>query len=130
MSHKNLQRMENSNIKFEMQESKKIIEDIIDRPVDSICYPFGRYDKRIIELAMEAGYEKGYLFLRDDSWDTEDKEYLSMLRERIPIYLFDTPLSIMLKFNGLWHFEKFKGKIIKSYNIFSDFLLNKINNSK
>ncbi len=44
-------------LRNELETSKKILEDKFEVPIRTFAYPFGGYNQRIIELAMEAGYE-------------------------------------------------------------------------
>ncbi len=44
-------------LKSEIEDSKKIIEDIIGSEVISFCYPFGRYNQRVVEYVRTAGYK-------------------------------------------------------------------------
>src|SRR3990167_5777369 len=43
-------------VKWELENSKRYLEAIIDRPVGSFCYPRGRYNKEVIEAVKQAGY--------------------------------------------------------------------------
>ncbi|MBD3233453.1 MAG: polysaccharide deacetylase family protein [candidate division Zixibacteria bacterium] len=119
-SHRNLTNLPESEMKRELTESKKILEDVCQSQVDSICYPYGRYNLKIIETALECGYKYGYTFFKKSGLYPPDSARQKMTGERIPIYLFDTPLSILLKLKGLGQFERFKSNIIKSYNSLSE----------
>ena len=55
-SHRMLCLMEEKQIREELVESKKILEDAIGREVDSISIPNGAVDARVRRLAKEAGY--------------------------------------------------------------------------
>jgi peptidoglycan/xylan/chitin deacetylase (PgdA/CDA1 family) len=126
-SHRNLTQLTDDKLYFELRESKRILEDITGLEVDSISYPFGRYDMRVVNTALECGYKYGYVFYRNRQDYAPDPEILNMIRERTPIYLFDTPLSIMLKFGLFGRFEKLKTRVVKSYNVFSEILANNKN---
>ncbi len=69
VSHPNLVGLSEENIKYELQKSKEIIEAKIGKPVISLCYPAGKYDDRVVEIAKE-----NYLFART----TEPGEYFSL----------------------------------------------------
>jgi peptidoglycan/xylan/chitin deacetylase (PgdA/CDA1 family) len=45
-----------SDLKSEMMQSRRQLEDIIGKPVEWISFPFGRHSRRIIEAAQEAGF--------------------------------------------------------------------------
>ncbi|MBD3168955.1 MAG: polysaccharide deacetylase family protein [candidate division Zixibacteria bacterium] len=122
VTHRNLCRLDNGNLRSELEDSRKILEDICGFPVETISYPFGRYDKRVAETALECGYKYGYTFFKNHDDEMPDGLIQNLIRERIPVYLFDTPLSVLLKLGSLRSFENLKGRIIKSYNIFTDML--------
>jgi peptidoglycan/xylan/chitin deacetylase (PgdA/CDA1 family) len=122
VSHRNLCRLNNTDLRNELEGSRKNIEDTCGFPVETISYPFGRYNRNVAETAMECGYKYGYTFFKNHDDEIPDDAIKDLTRERIPVYLFDTPLSVLLKLGSLRSFENLKGRIIKSYNIFTDML--------
>lgn len=56
VSHKMLSPMPDSAIRTELADSKKILEDILSREVDSISIPNGAVDARVRRIAAECGY--------------------------------------------------------------------------
>ena len=59
-SHKILNEINEHDIESELKESKEILEDLIEKPVDSICYPEGKFNKKTIHIANELGYKNQY----------------------------------------------------------------------
>jgi len=59
-SHPDLTMVSDEAIIREVTISRKVIEDILGIPVQHLSYPFGRYDRRVIELTKAAGYESAY----------------------------------------------------------------------
>jgi peptidoglycan/xylan/chitin deacetylase (PgdA/CDA1 family) len=43
----------------ELQGSREVCEERLGRPCRSIAYPYGSYDRRVVDAAAEAGYEFG-----------------------------------------------------------------------
>lgn len=41
---------------FEIQNSKDMIEAVLDHPISKFCYPRGRYDERVLEYVRDAKY--------------------------------------------------------------------------
>jgi len=41
----------------QLERSRRELEEIVDRPVQSMAYPFGQYDERTVAAARSAGYE-------------------------------------------------------------------------
>jgi len=56
-NHPDLRSLKNKDAKFEIQASKKILEQISGRPVLTFAYPFGYYKKEFFALASEVGYK-------------------------------------------------------------------------
>lgn len=61
LSHRDLTRLEKKVLRKELRLSKRILEDRVGVVVRSISYPFGRFSQRVVDEALEAGYEFGYL---------------------------------------------------------------------
>lgn len=57
MTHRNLTKLNQSELTSELEQSKKIIEDNIGLPVIMLAAPMGRIDARVQNCAREAGYE-------------------------------------------------------------------------
>lgn len=62
-SHFNLTTLSDEKLKEELEWSKNIIENKINKPVISLCYPSWKYNKRVIKEV-----EKNYLFARTVKW--------------------------------------------------------------
>jgi len=72
MSHGNKGRRETEEeyrkrILFELIESKKLIEENLDKRVDYICWPGGGYNRTVLALAREVGYRSWTFASRDQS---------------------------------------------------------------
>lgn len=57
--------MNESQINFELKQSNIYLEGITGKPVNSFCFPSGRYNSRTIELAKEIGYKSTCLVYRE-----------------------------------------------------------------
>jgi len=56
MNHIWLTKRKPSEIKYELEESKKQLEHILNKDIISIAYPYGDFNKKIIKQTSEAGY--------------------------------------------------------------------------
>jgi len=56
LTHANLTLLPKNELYKELSESKKILEDILGKPVKSISFPFGRVDERVWNAAKDVGY--------------------------------------------------------------------------
>ena len=57
MSHFDMGNMEKTQIKYEIEESKKILEEITGKEIESFCYPAGKYSTSVIEELNNTGYK-------------------------------------------------------------------------
>ncbi|MHC1480198.1 polysaccharide deacetylase family protein [Frateuria aurantia] len=54
--HPHLTRCSASELHDEIHGSKHELEDLLGRPVDQFCYPYGDHDPRVVAATVEAGY--------------------------------------------------------------------------
>ena len=59
-THKVLNLVSEPILKNELEYSKNLLEGILNNSVDSICYPEGKFNNRVVELAAELGYSRQY----------------------------------------------------------------------
>ena len=57
LTHSDLTKLEKEEIEKEIIDSKKIIEDKTGKEVKFFCYPYGFYNKEVIEIVEKAGYK-------------------------------------------------------------------------
>lgn len=57
ISHPDLSTISLARAQNEIVESKATLENIIGKPVISLCYPSGKYNENVVNLAKEAGYK-------------------------------------------------------------------------
>lgn len=56
-SHRDLRFLGEEDLRRELVDSKRAFEEGLGREVACFCYPFGRYDQRVRQAVIEAGYE-------------------------------------------------------------------------
>jgi peptidoglycan/xylan/chitin deacetylase (PgdA/CDA1 family) len=57
MTHPNLTQIPLAEARREIFDSKKVLEDLLGRPVVHFCYPFGGWNAQLRDLVREAGFE-------------------------------------------------------------------------
>ncbi|NLG16126.1 MAG: polysaccharide deacetylase family protein [Fibrobacter sp.] len=62
LTHANLPFLSVKDLEKELKESKQILEDITGKPVRSLSFPFGSFNRRVWEKALEAGYTSASLY--------------------------------------------------------------------
>lgn len=60
MTHADLLRSDAQGLRYEIGDSKKVLEDSLGCPVDYLAYPWGAFSTRIQEAAKEAGYRAAF----------------------------------------------------------------------
>jgi peptidoglycan/xylan/chitin deacetylase (PgdA/CDA1 family) len=85
MTHPQLPELSDTELRTELLDSKHALEDLVGRPVVSLAYPYGAWDRRVRDAAAEVGYlhgvttNRGVVSLRSDAlclprinmrWDT------------------------------------------------------------
>jgi peptidoglycan/xylan/chitin deacetylase (PgdA/CDA1 family) len=51
--------MTDDEIRYELKESKRRLENMTGKPVISCAYPLGSYDDRVMDIVKERGYQFG-----------------------------------------------------------------------
>jgi len=57
-SHPELPNIDLNKQNHELISSRSLLEDAIGCPVKSFSFPYGKYNRRLIEMAVDAGYER------------------------------------------------------------------------
>lgn len=47
-------------VRYELAESKRVLQRELQRPIEFICFPGGAYDERVLDIAHQVGY-KAYM---------------------------------------------------------------------
>ncbi|MGD9855181.1 MAG: polysaccharide deacetylase family protein [Planctomycetaceae bacterium] len=55
-SHRLLAGLSDDEVRAELNDSKSLLEDLLDRDVDMIAYPGGSFDHRVLRMTRQAGY--------------------------------------------------------------------------
>ena len=58
INHLDLTKLSSLDIKYQMLESKKWLEDIIEKEITIFCYPYGYYNDRVKLIAEEIGLKE------------------------------------------------------------------------
>ena len=61
MSHPHLDQLSSDELQRELTESKAALENLIDKPIKLIAYPYGDYDQTVIDGVIDAGYEAAFI---------------------------------------------------------------------
>jgi hypothetical protein len=56
MTHELLPQLDDNGLRYEVAQSREVIEKQIARPVQAFCYPNGEADDRVVRAVRAAGY--------------------------------------------------------------------------
>lgn len=90
LTHPDLTRIGLNRLRKEVQDSKKMLEDMFGEEVRYFSYPFGRLNRVVREVVSESGYE---LAFSSYPWTREPDP---MVLPRRSVYLFDIGIGLKL----------------------------------
>jgi peptidoglycan/xylan/chitin deacetylase (PgdA/CDA1 family) len=99
VTHPRLPELDDDMLLKEVTESKRLIEDALERPVESFCYPGGWYDDRVLAAVAAAGYARAVVTPR-----TPRRAGGCFTLRRVGIYRHDDMARFMIKLSraGRW----------------------------
>jgi peptidoglycan/xylan/chitin deacetylase (PgdA/CDA1 family) len=90
MTHPDCVLLSAEKLRDELIDSKKILEDIIQKPVQSISFPSGSWNARVWDCARECGYITGVVYRKHS-------RTLDSMIPAIGVYAFDSVEDIIEK---------------------------------
>jgi peptidoglycan/xylan/chitin deacetylase (PgdA/CDA1 family) len=84
-----LTQLSDDELRGELADSKKELEDELGRPCTDFAYPYGEHDERVRQFVREAGYERAYGLL-----DDKDDQYAL---QRLDLYRRHSPFRALLR---------------------------------
>jgi peptidoglycan/xylan/chitin deacetylase (PgdA/CDA1 family) len=85
--HNDLAKIDWHDLKDDLQRSKLYLENIIDKEVKALAFPYGSYNRSVIEHSKQAGYTQ---LLATELLFENDEE---ILKERLTINPFISPVN-------------------------------------
>ena len=83
LSHRVLRKLSDAELKREIMVSKKVLENIVLKPVSLFAYPFGSYgayDKRAIRFLKQAGYKAAFSTIAGTNNEHQDRYQIKRTR--------------------------------------------------
>jgi len=59
-SHRKLNALSRKSLLFELRKSKQKLEDLLSVKITDLCYPEGKFSKKVIKIATDLGYNKQF----------------------------------------------------------------------
>jgi peptidoglycan/xylan/chitin deacetylase (PgdA/CDA1 family) len=81
VTHVDLTKAAPSVLEFELVESRRVLEGVLGETIDSLAYPAGAYDDRVVLYAQKAGYRAGWK--KGGGMVTPDEDMMLLPRVRV-----------------------------------------------
>jgi len=92
--HLDLTLLNESDLRNELVRSKTELEKLTGKPVSALSFPYGSWNKKVVETALECGYEKFAVYRNHKFADNEK------IIPATAIYPFDNTAQIKHKISG------------------------------
>ncbi|MEO0072298.1 MAG: polysaccharide deacetylase family protein [candidate division WOR-3 bacterium] len=88
VSHRNLTRLSEQEIKFELERSKQILDSTFAEPTVTFIYPYGYFDDRVIKLVKETNYllARAVLYGEPNFWVDRYKLAVKEIRKETTVH--------------------------------------------
>jgi peptidoglycan/xylan/chitin deacetylase (PgdA/CDA1 family) len=87
-THADLSYLSANDLSAELNDSKKILEDITGKEVTALSFPYGSWNTRVWKRAQETGYRNGTIY-------RNNQQSIPGLFPVFGVYNFDTPPTIL-----------------------------------
>ena len=101
ISHPKLAGLEPGLLEWEVGESRRILEGLLDQPVEGFCFPYGSLDGAAVRAVRRGGYSYACAVYEEDEWD----EYAL---PRIPVSERDGLPRFAAKLSIYWQYTAAK----------------------
>jgi peptidoglycan/xylan/chitin deacetylase (PgdA/CDA1 family) len=92
--HQHFTRLAEGEARFELKESRQLLEDVISAPVDLLAWPYGECNPELEKLSSECGYHA--------SWSVWKGSNATHSRWRVPLGNRDNLPRFIAKASGLY----------------------------
>lgn len=96
VSHNALAGLNETELRRELADSRKILEDHLGREIQCIAYPCGSYNEQVLRMTKKCGYEGGFT----TRYGVNDRRISPFEFRRIPLFHFDRSLEYVLVRRG------------------------------
>ncbi len=99
LNHVPFTSLNSESLNKELKQSRILLEKITGIPVTALCYPFGRFNARVIQAVKQAGYQYAMASLYLGAAPPEEQ---NMALRRFNVYRFDTQRIIHKKLKAAY----------------------------
>ena len=110
VSHRDLTALNDDEAAIEIIESKKTLEDMLGREVETVSFPHGFYDTKHIECARRAGYQRVFSIYPYLAFRADDEYVVG----RVRVDPGDHMIELKLKSLGCYRWMAVVSKLLRS----------------
>ncbi len=112
-NHKMLDKLSLEEIKYELSESKKVLEELTKSKIELLSFPNGRFNDKVVKESFSAGYKRVFTIEPKLALVNSNEKIIG----RVDVNGNDYLLEFWLKLNGAYSWmaviSKIKQKILK-----------------
>ena len=75
LTHPRLSRLDRAAVVAEVVESKRLLDEVLGRPTEYFCYPYGDYDEQVVAVVKEAGFKGALSCIRGSAYPGQEDPY-------------------------------------------------------
>jgi peptidoglycan/xylan/chitin deacetylase (PgdA/CDA1 family) len=104
-THTHLTRLKESQILNELRDSKSYLEDLLGESIQTMSYPYGDVDERVLYATKVAGYKNAFT----SNFSINNSQTGVFKLNRCAILNGDTTRTLAQKINGDWDWRRILG---------------------
>ena len=98
-THRSLTSLSSSELAAELQASKVDLDAVLQKPVNTMSYPYGHVD----ESVRKAAHDAGFTFAATSKWGFNEASSDPLLQRRIDMWSGDSKRTVENKIQGHWN---------------------------
>ncbi|MET0656967.1 MAG: polysaccharide deacetylase family protein [Steroidobacteraceae bacterium] len=102
VTHPNLVHVHDEDLNWELTESKRMLENRLQRGVETVAYPIGTaaaYDERVIRAARDAGFRLGLCYRTGVNW-TQQLDRFEIRRQSVGLHTTESYFKALTHLPG------------------------------
>jgi peptidoglycan/xylan/chitin deacetylase (PgdA/CDA1 family) len=107
VTHCRLAECDDDSLRWELQESRRYLEDVTGKPVTALSYPHGSASDRVREAARLAGY----VLAASSFFDINKARHDPLMLSRCEIIAHDSERVFLQKLNGAWDWMRWRERL-------------------
>ncbi|MEJ5260051.1 MAG: polysaccharide deacetylase family protein [Anaerohalosphaeraceae bacterium] len=112
MSHPFLTRLDRPQIRYELEQSRRALEELLGVPVDAVSYPHGDYNRTVLEEAERAGYKWGFTIEPRAVFGQTNPLAVGRFSVSPSEGIFSFRLKVLGAYQVCWGLQKLKKRIL------------------